>query len=351
MKTMEEIYSNLVETFSTHTGMTPAANCDLSIRLYAVASQIYALYRQGEWIERQCFPQTAEGDYLDYHSEMRGLERKAAANAVGTIRFFASENNESDIEIQAGTVAMTAGLVRFVTTQDAILKAGDIYGDVSAMAVNAGTSGNVAAGLIITMAVPPVGVSGCINPIAFSNGVEIEGDEQLRERILDTYKRLPNGANAAFYEQAALSMEEVAEAVVIPRSRGIGTVDLIVASYAGIPSDAVIAELAEYCQSTREIAVDVEVKAPELLSVDLSVSVKPEDNATFEEAKIQVETVLGEWFNGNRLGKSLLRGEMGDVIYQCDGVKNYLINTSLEEISVGLDQLPVLGTLTVGVMA
>lgn len=350
MKTMEEIHSELLASYGKHTGMTPVANSEISIRLYAVASQMYALYAQGEWIGRQCFPQTAEGDYLDYHSEMRGLTRKSASYAEGYLRFYASENNESTITIAEGTVAMTAGLVRFVTTQEVVLQGGEQWVDAPASAVVAGVSGNVDIGLIITMAVPPVGISGCNNLVAFSNGVEIEDDESLRERVLDTFKRLPNGANVAFYEQVALSFDEVSAAVVISRARGIGTVDVVVASHSGIPSDEVLAELVSYYQSAREIAVDVEVKAPTLLTVNLSISIACSDLVEFSTAKAQVEDAITGWFTGERLGNSLLRGEMGDVIFQCAGVKNYQINTALEGIAVSQDQLPVLGTLTIGEM-
>ena len=55
------------------------------------------------------------------------------------------------------------------------------------------------------MAVAPVGVSQVTNPEAFTGGADVEDDEALRARVLETFRRMPNGANAAFYEQEALS--------------------------------------------------------------------------------------------------------------------------------------------------
>ena len=77
MKSVEEIYGEMLDCFAQRTGLRPAEGCDLAARLYAVAAQIYAMYVQAQWVERQCFPQTAEGEDLDRHAALRGLERRA----------------------------------------------------------------------------------------------------------------------------------------------------------------------------------------------------------------------------------------------------------------------------------
>lgn len=69
--------------------------------------------------------------------------------------------------------------------------------------------------------------------------------------------RLPNGANAAFYEQGALSFDQVAAASVLPRSRGRGTVDVVAATLEGMPDEELLGQLTDYFQQRREIAVDV----------------------------------------------------------------------------------------------
>ena len=81
--TVDEIYSQMAQTFQTETGLALAGDGDMAVRLYAVAAQIYALYVQADWVARQCFPQTALGDYLDKHAQLRGLERRDAVAAVG----------------------------------------------------------------------------------------------------------------------------------------------------------------------------------------------------------------------------------------------------------------------------
>lgn len=348
MKTIEEIYEEMMDTYATHTGVRPSVSCDLSVRLYAVASQIFALNSQSDWVTRQCFPQTAYGEYLDQHGEMRGLTRKDASTATGYLRFSTAVANLQDMEIPLGTVAMTAGLVRFQTVESAVLKAGTTSVDVKAEAVEPGVGGNIGAGMIISMAMAPIGVAGCTNPAEFINGTDIEGDEVLRSRILETYKRLPNGANAAFYLQEALSFERVTSATVIPRSRGIGTVDVVIATSSGIPEQELVDEVWNHLQERREIAVDVEVLLPSLVTLNVSLDVSPGDEYTLEEAVAETRAAIENWFDGTRLGKSLMEAELGNMVYQCKSVANYQINTNLKNHTIEDDELPVLGTLTIG---
>ena len=62
MKTVEEIYQEMRACFAEQTGMEAGEGGDLSARMVALAAQVYALYIQADWVARQAFPQTAEGE-------------------------------------------------------------------------------------------------------------------------------------------------------------------------------------------------------------------------------------------------------------------------------------------------
>lgn len=346
MKSIEEIYDSLCADFFTRTGLEPGADGDLAVRLYAVAAQLQALYLQADWVGRQCFPQTAQGEYLDRHAALRGLSRREAVAATGVIRF-SKGTGTAEAVIPAGTVCMTAGLTRFTTTETATLAAGAASVDVPACAEEKGTAGNVAAGSILAMAVAPVGVSGCANPSPFTGGAEAEGDESLRGRIMETFQRLPNGANAAFYQQGALSFSDVAAAVVLPRRRGRGTVDVVVTIADGVPDAALLEKLKEWFDERREIAVDVLVRAPETSTVDVTLQVKAAEGESFAQASAQVKAAVESWFNGKRLGKNVLRAELGALAFGLEPVANCAVTEPAADVTVSEDVLPVLGTLTV----
>ena len=347
MKTIDEIYREMLACFGEETGLEPREGTDLSARMYALAAQVYALYVQADWVTRQAFPQTAEGEYLDYHAQLRSLERKPALPAQGTVRFTAGEAAQSDRSIPQGTVCMTAGLVRFATTQAAVLPAGELTVDVPVQALEPGTAGNVSAQTVVSMAVAPMGIASCTNPQAFAGGADGEGDEELRARVLDTFRRLPNGANAAFYEQGALSFDQVAAAAVIPKPRGLGSVDVIVSTLAGTPGEELLEQLQDYFEQRREIAVDVQVKAPTPVTVNVAVQVKAKGGWDKTQVLDQVEGALESWFDGKLLGQDVLLARLGSLIYGCDGVENYAVSAPAADLAVDADELPVLGTLSV----
>lgn len=350
MKTMDEIYNEMRSCFAEETGLEAGAGGDLAVRFYALAAQLHALYIQAEWTKRQCFPQTAVGEYLDQHATLRGVERKAAAAACGVLRFSVSTAAQSDLTIPTGTVCMTAGLVRFETTEDAVLEEGSRFVDVPAAALEVGTGGNVAEGAIRSMVVAPTGVESCTNPSAFSGGTEEEDDESLRIRVLETYHRLSNGANAAFYQQKAMSFDEVASAVVLPRARGVGTVDVVITAQNGVPKEELLGKVQAYFDEVREIAVEVRVLAPETVTVDVSLAVRIADTADADSVLETVKTLLAGHFDGAQLGKDVLLAELGAAVFAVDGVENYAFSAPSSDVAVAETVLPVLGTLTVEVM-
>lgn len=351
MKTIDEIYSEMLRNFTEHTGLDAGAGGDLAVRFYAVAAQIHALYLQAEWTEKQCFPQTATGEYLNYHAELRGVERKGAAAAFGVLRFSVGAAASSDLTIPAGTVCMTAGLVRFETMVDAVLAAGESYVDVPAVAVETGAAGNAPAGTILTMAVAPAGIAACTNPAPFTGGADSEDDDSLRLRVLETYRRLANGANAAFYHQKAMSFDDVAAATVMARARGVGTVDVVIATLSGAPEESLLNEVQAYFDSVREIAVDVQVLAPVLQNVDVAVTVKVAENYDSGAVLEKVRDVLTGWFSGERLGQDVLLAELGAAVFAVDGVENYSFSAPAADVTMDGGTLPVLGTLTVEAMS
>lgn len=350
MKTVDEIYDEMLRVFRRETGAEASAVSDLSVKLYAVAAQVYGLYAQAEWLSKQCFPQTAAGEYLERHAALRGLERRGAVRAVGKLRFFVERALGSDLTVPAGTVCATAGMLRFETTEAGTLTAGDTWVELPARAVDAGAAGNVPAGSVLVMTAPPVGIGGCTNPSPFAGGIDAEEDEALRKRVMETYKRMPNGANAAFYEQGALSFEQVAACEVLSKPRGIGTVDVVVSTTAGLPDRTLLAELREYFNERREIAVDVQVKAPTEKEVSVSVQLWLAEDAEEERVKQAVTQAIQGFFSGERLGKAVLVAELNRLVFSQEGVANCAILSPEGDVTVTREELPRVGALTVEVV-
>ena len=344
---MDELYNELMAAFAEATGMEAAGSGDLAARMYAVAAQLWGLYVQCDWVNRQCFPQTAQGEYLDLHAQLRGVERREATAAEGVLRFTVDAAGAADREIAAGTVCMTADQVRFQTTAEAVLEAGQLSVDAPAEALEPGRSGNAAAGTIRILTACPVGITGCTNPAPFTGGSDQEDDESLRSRILESYQRLPNGANAAWYEQTAMGHSGVAAARAVGRARGIGTVDVYIATEAGLPGAELLQEVQADLQERREIAVDVQAKAPAAAEIGVSAELAVREGADFSAVKAAAEQALAGFFSGRRLGKAVLLAELGDLLYHVEGVENYRLLSPAADLAADDARLPVLGTVTI----
>lgn len=346
MEELRAIYERMREVFAKEAGFVPNDGCDMMVRLYALAAEVQSLLAQADWVLDQSFPQTAQGKYLDYHAETRALTRLPAARATGVLRFSAPSAVVTDYEIEAGSAAMTTGGVRFETTEKATLRKGETSVDVSARAVEAGASGNAIAGAVHVMALYPVGITRCENPEAFSGGSDEESDEKLRERVLESYRRLPNGANAAFYEQEALRFPTVTAAKAVGRARGIGTVDVYVSTHGGAPDEALLGEIRAALQEKREIAVDVAVRVPVEKTVDVAAVLETEQGWTMQEVADAAREALQAYFTGERLGEPVYRAKLASILYGVPGVKNYHLLAPEKDVPADATELPVLGRVT-----
>ena len=347
IKTAEEIYTALLENFRQRIGKDVSHSCDLAVRLYAVAAQLEALYAQSDWVERQAFPQTAEEKYLDYHAEMRGLTRNPAVCAEGTMQFTVRNSAAEAVDIPKGTVCLNGRGIRYETLASAVISVGETQVSVPARAVEPGAAGNTGGHTVLSMSVPPVGVVGCTNPAPFTGGEDAESDESLRARILDSYQRLPNGANAAFYETQAMLYPGVAAARAVGRARGIGTVDVYIATTAGVPGSELLQAVQKDLAQKREIAVDVQVKAPKLQSVSVTLQLKATSDSDFETVKTAVQTAMQDYFTGERLGKPVLLSELYALLHKVPHLANYHILAPKADVTGEVATLPTLGALTV----
>ena len=275
----------------------------MSLRMLTLASQLFSLETQLEWLQAQYFPQTASGKFLDYHAELRGIKRRGETFAAGRIRFSIPAPREQAVAIPLGSVCVSMGGTSFVTTADGEIQAGNTYCEVPAQAELPGVSGNVSAGSIIYMSHAPTGVTQCMNPAAFVGGEDAESDESLRSRIVSSYKRLPNGTNAAFYENQVIEFPGVGGVAVVPKARGRGTVDIYVSSTEGMPSVALLSDIQSKLSTVREICVDLRVLAPTPTTVNIALGIQPEAGYSFDNARTDTKPKT----NSIQIGKGVVK--------------------------------------------
>lgn len=347
MNTIDDIYNELKSNFESEAGMALNDGGDMALRFRALAAQLVSLQAQAEFVQRQCFPQTATGEALDAHATQRGLTRIPAVKAAGTLRFSLGSAAAADITVPEGTRCLSPDEKVFTVTADTVIDAGETYCDAPAEAELAGAQGNVGADSVIFMELPPLGVVSVTNPAAFEGGRDAESDEKLRDRIMASFSSVKNSGSAAYYVDNALAVDGVAAATVQPRYRGRGTVDVIIASEAGSPSEQLLTMVDNSLRARKEICVDVLVKAPTTRSVSIDAEISAGSGYDADEVCLAVENALRAHFDGRLLGRGVSLAELGSIIYGVEGVENYLINTPAADVAANAAELPVLNTLSV----
>lgn len=342
------ILAAMTGRFEELAGFSPDAASDIGIRMKVLAAQIFSLQTELDTLREDLFPTTARGERLDQHAKTRGLHRKGALPSGGVLRFYRQTTAAHDIHIPAGTVCQTAeGAVQAQTTADAILAAGQLQVEVAAQSLGVGQSANVAAGRITAFTTAPQGVYGVTNPVPFTGGQAAEQDESLRTRLLASYETIANGTNAAFYREQALGHEFVYSAAVLPRARGVGTVDVVVSGRGSVLSQPQLDAVAMALERQKEICVDVAVRSPSLLHTEVLVELDAKDEVGFEETAEAVRRYIAEHIAALHIGQPLLYSRLSAGICTVDGVYNHMLVSPSGDVIPGKDGLVVAGDIAV----
>ena len=331
------------------TGFDADSASDIGIRLKVLAQQAALLYERAEELESQVFPQTSTGEYLGLHAQTRGITRKPPVAADGMLRFRREIAPAHDIPIPAGVICATRqspGL-RFETTQEGILRAGELFADVPAKCMTAGAIGNAAAGSVCVPVAGAVGISHVENPLPFSGGADGESDRELRERLLESYRNISNTTNRAFYYDLAMSMEGVESVNVIPRRRGRGTVDVVVA--AASPESAIAALEADFAEK-KEVNVDVSVYAASVVYRGFGLQIDPAPDHPYESVEENALEAALAYVSGLRVGEPLLLARLGNTLLMAEGVRNYRITGLASDITPAGTEVIRPGDITISRM-
>ena len=324
MDTYDEILSRMTQAYSGYAGFTPAAESDIMIRLRVLAAQIYQEQARAEFIRRQLFPATAAGEYLDRHAAERGITRKQAARAAGTVVFYPEQESHGSITVPAGTQVCTgADMKRFTTDSDVVLSSSAASVQAAVTAAEPGADGNALVGAVSVIVTPVLGIGSVSNTSAFTGGADAESDDELRARVIDSYANISNGANAAYYKRIASSVEGVYSASVVSRGRGNGTVDVYISARGAAVSSAIKSRVQAVLNEGREINTDVLARDPELVEITLYFSIGIEAGLTFSSVAQRVRAAVSDHIRGLGIGADVKLSEIGEIIYHTKGVTDY----------------------------
>ena len=349
---MSESYNSILERmtdkFTELSGYEPERASDIGIRLKLLAGELYALDSEIDWLKKQMFPNTASGEQLELHALQRGLTRRRGRKAVGEVTFRLEMPSEYEVIIPAGTICtLSDGSLNYVTTRQYSFPRGSTILYALCEAQNSGRKYNVGIGRVNTVVTYfSVGIS-ISNSGSFTGGTDDESDEELRSRIVESYRIIPDGINAAYYEGIAKCCDGIWSARAFSPSDEPGTVVVVLGGHGEVPDSSTVSGAREALMRAKPLGISMVVQAAGMRNMNVPVAIKPADGYEFAAARPIVEEAIRNFFLGLSVGEEVRLSALGSAILACGGAADYTFGSGIQTPDINNSYMAGLGTLTV----
>lgn len=307
MESYECILKRMEEAWREQSGCEAESVSDIGLRLRVLAGEIYRKQGEMEWLRRQAFPATADGEQLEMHGAQRAITRREATRAVGTITFTRYIPISFDLLVPKGTVCASSGdeAVEYETTEDVTLAAGEVAVTAPAQAMEPGERGNAAESAINTLVTPVTGIQYASNRVAFTGGAEREEDESYRERVARAYVRPVVYGNGAYYEEIARSVPGITSAQAVADEENPGTVQVYLWGVGAAPDADTLALATAELNRKKALGATLVVQAATSKKVNLFLRVQVPEGVDFVAVRTDVEEALESWMSTRQVGDAV----------------------------------------------
>ena len=174
----------------------------------ALVPLFVAMYNAMNDAARQKMLRYARGEVLDALGERVGVERMAPTEAATIMRFSMNSAIEENVIIPEGTRVTSDNTRYFVTTQAAVIEAGELFVDVEAVSEGGGTIYNDIAVGSVNVLVDLIAFIDTVSNIEITaGGADEEDDDNLRERIRVAPSKLSTAGPVNGYKFWAMSAD------------------------------------------------------------------------------------------------------------------------------------------------
>lgn len=300
-----------------------------------------------DFVAKQLFATTAERDALLEEASMYGIFPTAAAFATGFVTATGDDGNL----IPAGTIVRLDTATAYRVTTGLLIVAGQV--NLPVIALLAGAAANLPAPTPLTFESPIDGVdaTAVVASGDIDGGVDEEGTEEVRARLLLRKRQPPTGGSDQDYEGFALAVAGVTRAWVFPHEDGLGTVivrfvrDLESPIF---PDAGEIAAMQTALNAKRPVTDQVIAKATSALAVAFTIHIVPDTGDTRAAVAAELADLLqrvAEPGDGAGRGK-ILRSQIQTAIGIAAGVTDYTLTVPPGDVTPATGQLATVGTIT-----
>ncbi|WP_048796201.1 MULTISPECIES: baseplate J/gp47 family protein [Serratia] len=335
----------------------------------------YGHYGYLDWVAQQSTPFTATDEYLEAWAALVTVYRKPATAAKSS----AAKLTGVGGTVPAGAVINRKDGIKY-TLDNAVTIGpdGTTLTPVTAVLLSplddptaGGALGNAPVGTVLTLDNSYSGVDSqvtLINPA--TGGANVETDEPLRTRMLLAYQALPQGGSETDYVNWALAVSGVTRAWCVRRLMGVGTVGIYIMCdgddqtnhgfpvgtdglsqyetwgyYAKATGDQLRVADAIYPNQTITALVYLASPIPKVIDFAITGIIEQEQDLT---AAISTAINLVFFTRGDPTGEGIVTlSSINAAIASVPGTDGFLITSPTQNITLGVGELPQLGTVTI----
>lgn len=286
------------------------------------------------------FIETSFGDFLDKRVKEFGVYRKLGKKANGKIKV----KGKAGAVLTNGTVFLCDNL-GFVMLNDVEIGVSDDICYVEALGV--GKEYNLLPSQTFKLKTQIEGFESATNEEAFKGGIDIETDDELKDRFQKVVSNPSTSGNKYHYEEWALEVDGVGKAYVYPLWAGNGTIKVMIVSNDNKPVDESIVEAAKYhIEENMPIGCRLTVTTPAELAINISANVELLNGYTVEDVKEAFNDKLLEYLKNvdNEVVYTKVLGILAGIL-GVDDFSALTINGGTNNITVSVDRVPAIGTI------
>jgi uncharacterized phage protein gp47/JayE len=276
---------------------------------------------------------TAVGEYLDRVVADYGITRKAATYAVRQI--------ETTAAVNIGTRWGLSGTTYIITE----MVSANVY---KASCEQLGSIGNTYSGVLENID-NVSGVTATLTSI-ITSGEDEETDANLRSRFYLQVQSPSTSGNVDNYKKWALEVIGAGDAKVFPLWNGNGTVKVLVVDENMAIDANLPAIVSTYIETVRPIGATVTVASPTGKSIGATANVVLDGSKTLADAQASFISALTSYLKETVFDVySVSYAKIGSLLLATAGVQDYntlLVNGGTANITIGDEELPIVGTVT-----
>ena len=271
--------------------------------------------------------------FLDKRVSEFGVYRKQGSKATGEIKV----EGKDGATIENGTIVKANDLY-FTVLNDIELPNDNI---IYVEAKEVGYKYNLLANTEFELVEKNEKITKLVNEVEFTNGVDVESDEDLRKRFIKVVNNPSASGNKNHYEEWALEVNGVGRAMVYPLWNGNGTVKVMIVGNDNKPVSEEIIEACElHISENMPIGCQLTITTPSLLNVIINASIEVKEGYELEDVKLEFEASLNEYLKD--ITTELTYSKVYGLLVNHAGVEDitsFNINSSNSNITISEDKI------------